>query len=587
MLPTLTYMNRFFSISRIISIIETARTSDRWFLRVLFAITIAALIWFVLAANQLVSVPGVSAGGDFTEGILGTPRFANPVLALTRADQDVSSLVYSGLMKIDPDGNLVPDVAESIEVSEDGTTYTIKLRTDIFFHDTIQLTANDVLFTIGLAQNADLKSPFRGNWNEVVVEVIDAQSLLVSLSEPYAPFIENFTLGILPAHIWRTVPIEQVPFSEFNTTPIGSGPYMVEEAEFSRSGTVEAYHLAAVENHYQTPLIEEITLQFYSTEAAIVSALEDGDIDATSYIPAELMAQVDTEQFTVISTPLPRQFGLFFNQNRSVSLRDAAVREALELVIDRQAIVDQALNGSGIPTPQSTATVATEVESEEVNSPATNSTTEDRFNSARSLLEDADWTQTEVGSWEKEIDDSAVPLTVTIRTANNPTLEATLEAVTAAWQELGVTVLTEQYEQTDLVQSVIRPRDFEVLLFGLDVSRSRDLFPFWHSSQQNDPGLNITQYANLTVDAYLETARVSQNNEERTNAINSALTIIEQERPAIFLFQPANVYVISPSIKTESMTQIGRPADRFSNIADWNTDNSELWSFFYTEVGAP
>jgi ABC-type transport system substrate-binding protein len=130
------------------------------------------------------------------------------------------------------------------------------------------------------------------------------------------------------------------------------------------------------------------------------------------------------------------------------------------------------------------------------------------------------------------------------------------------------------------VQSVIRPRDFSILLFGLDVSRSRDLFPFWHSSQQNDPGLNITQYANLTVDDYLETARVSQDDTERTEATNSALAVIKEERPAIFLFQPTNVYVVDQKIQTTGMERIGRPADRFNNIALWNTSTSDLWPFF-------
>jgi len=578
-------MTRFFSVTNIISVIEHAKTSDRWFLRSLLLVTVAAFVWVLLAANQIVSVPGVSAGGELTEGILGTPRFANPVLALTRADQDVTALVYSGLMKINPDGDLVPDIAESVTVSDDGRTYTIKLRNDVFFHDGVQLTAGDVLFTIDLAQNADLKSPLRGNWDEVIVEVVDDQSLLVSLTEPYAPFIENFTLGILPAHIWRTIPIEQVPFSEGNTTPIGSGPYMVDQAEFSRSGTVEAYKLLAVPDHYQSPLIETITLQFFATELEIIEALQAGEVDATAYIPAEQLGTVDTEQFTVINTPLPRTFGLFFNQNRSVALRDAAVREALEVVLDRQAIIDSALSGNGIPSLPSTATSTTAVESEQVNLPDT-ATAEQRLISAKTLLESANWTQTELGTWEKEIDDSAVPLTITVRTANNPTLEATLEAVVASWKELGVTVLTEQYEQTDLVQSVIRPRDFEVLLFGLDTSRSRDLFPFWHSSQQNDPGLNITQYANLTVDDLLETSRVSQDDKVRNEVIQKALTIITTERPAIFLFQPASVYLISPGIRTAPMNRIGRPSDRFSNITLWNTDTRALWPFFRTEVEA-
>jgi peptide/nickel transport system substrate-binding protein len=576
-------MTRFFSISRIISIIETARTSDRWLLRVLLAITMIAFVWFALAVNQLVSVPGVSAGGSFTEGILGTPRFANPVLAITRADQDVTTLVYSGLMKIAPDGALVPDVAESIVVSDDGITYTITLRSDVQFHDGVQLTANDVLFTIGLAQNADLKSPFRGNWNDVVVEAVDEQTLLISLSEPYAPFIENFTLGILPAHVWRTIPIAQVPFSEYNTTPIGSGPYLVKSAAFSSSGTVDSYSLAAAPDHYQNPLIAAITLKFFGTELALGEALTQGTIDATSYIPPEQLGIIDPEVFATINTPLPRTFGLFFNQNRSVALRDSAVREALELVLDRQVIIDQAISGSGIPSPESVVSSTSAVQSTDVAS-TSNLTDTQRLETARSILEDADWSLTSIGTWEKEIDDSTIDLTVTIRTANNPTLEATLEAVTAAWRELGVTVLTEQYEQTDLIQSVIRPRDFSVLLFGLDVSRSRDLFPFWHSSQQNDPGLNITQYANLTVDDYLETARVSQDEPDRMAAIDSALTIIRAERPAIFLFQPTNAYVVNRSIQTAPMQQMGRPADRFNNIAIWNTSTSDLWPFFQTST---
>ena len=575
-------MKRFFSFSRIISIIEFAKTSDRWLLRALFFITVGTLVWFLLAANQVVSVPGVTAGGTFTEGILGTPRFANPVLALTRADQDISALVYSGLMKIAPDGTLVPDVAESVNVSDDGLTYTVNLRSDVVFHDQAPLTATDVLFTISLVQNADLKSPFRGNWNDVVVEVVDESSLLITLPEPYAPFIENFTLGILPAHIWQSVPIEQVPFSEYNTTPVGSGPYKVQKATFSRSGTVESYELAATENTYNAPLIEQVTFKFYESEGAIVNALAAKDIEATTHIPSELVPSIDQEAYSVVSSALPRTFALFFNQNRSTVLRDAAVREALDIVLDRQLVVDQALNGNGFPSLASTATNETALESEEVNSPV--ETESDRFTIARSVLENADWTQTESGGWEKEIDDSTVPLQLSIRTANNPTLEATLAAVVEAWKELGVDVQTEQYDQTDLVQAVIRPRDFSVLLFGLDVSRSQDLFPFWHSSQQNDPGLNIAQYANLTVDDYLETARTAQVSTERTEATTDALEIIQAERPALFLFQPANVYVIKRSVKTADMIGIGRPSDRFSNIAQWHTSTNELWPFFREET---
>ena len=182
-------MTRFFSISKLIKVIETAKTSDRWLLRVLLLLAVGALVWFIIVLNQVVSVTGISAGGSFTEGIVGTPRFVNPALALTRADQDVAALIYSGLMKINADGTLVPDVADSILLSDDGFTYTITLRDDVFFHDGTPLTAADVVFTIDLVLNNELKSPLRGNWTGVIAEAVSDQIVSITLTEPYTPFI--------------------------------------------------------------------------------------------------------------------------------------------------------------------------------------------------------------------------------------------------------------------------------------------------------------------------------------------------------------------------------------------------------------
>jgi len=573
-------MNRFFSISSIIKVIETAKTSDRWVLRLLLLAIFGTLVWFVLVLNQTVSIPGISAGGDFTEGIIGTPRFVNPVLALTRADQDMTALTYSGLMKIGANGALVPDVASAIDVSEDGMTYTVALREDITFHDGEPLTSDDVLFTINLIQNDELKSPLRGNWSDVVVEAVDEYNLLVTITEPYAPFIENFTIGILPAHIWREIPIEQVPFSEFNTTPVGAGPYRVRNATFSRSGTVEEYQLAAASNYHQA-LIEEINVRFYSNEAELLAAMNDADVDASAYLSATRANLLDTAEWQTTEHPLPRMFGLFFNQNRSTVLRDAAVREALESAIDRTALIDNALGGAGIPSPNAIALTQTAIESGEA---TTQLDSEQRIAEARTILEAADWTQTDQGFWEKEIDDSTVPLEVTVRTANTPDLDAVLQEITATWRTLGVAIETEQYEQTDLVQSVIRPREFSILLFGIDMSRSQDLYPFWHSSQQNDPGLNIAQYTNISVDELLETARTSQDAAERLEAQTAASEIITAERPAILLFQPSGLYVTRNDINTTSVQNVGRDSDRFSSVASWHTDTTSLWPFFRNQA---
>jgi len=576
-------MKRFFSISTIIEVIETAKTSDRWLLRLLLVVVFASLVWFILILNQTVSIPGISAGGSYTEGVVGTPRFVNPVLALTRADQDMTALTYSGLMKISNDGDLIPDLASTVTVSEDGTTYSIALRDDIYFHDGEPFTSDDVLFTINLIQNDELKSPLRGNWSDVVIEAVDEYNLLITISEPYAPFIENFSIGILPAHIWREIPIEQVPFSEYNTTPIGTGPYLVKDATFSRSGTVQEYRLGTANNYHQV-LITEVSVVFYSNEAELLAAMNTGNVDATAYLSAERIELLDTDRWNVTEQPLPRMFGLFFNQNRSTVLRDAAVREALEITIDRVTLIDNALGGAGIPSPNAIALSQTGLESSEATTQLESSA---RIEQAQSVLEAADWTQTEQGFWEKEDDNGTIPLEVTVRTANTPELDAVLQEISSAWRTLGVAVETEQYEQTDLVQSVIRPREFSTLLFGIDMSRSQDLYPFWHSSQQNDPGLNIAQYTNISVDQLLETARTTQDEAERQEAQTAASEIITAERPAILLFQPSGLYVTKIDLNITPVSNIGRDADRFSSIASWHTDVSSLWPIFRNEATNP
>ena len=572
-------MNRLFSLSYFLTIIETARTSDRWLLRILLLVTFAAFIWFILAVNNSVSVTGVSAGGTITEGIVGTPRFVNPVLALTRADQDMTALVYSGLMKLDADGRLVPDLAESISVSPDGTTYTVTLRSDATFHDGTPVTVDDILLTIALAQNDELKSPLRADWSGVIAEAIDGETILITITEPYTPFIENFTLGILPEHIWRDIPIEQIPFSEFNTTPIGSGPFSIANAVFSRSGTVESYELSAA-NGYNQPLVGDIEVLFFSNETALLEAIEQDIIDTTAYLSAQAVQDLDATQWNVMESALPRTFGLFFNQNRSTVLRDSAVREALEIVIDRDELLINSLAGGGIPSSQAIIQSETTLESQEVSRQLAATSTSVRIESARSLLEDADWTQSESGTWEKETEDGTIQLEVVIRTANTDELDAVASYVTNAWTELGVSVQTEQYEQTDLVQSVIRPRDFSVLLFGLDVGRSQDLYPFWHSSQQDDPGLNIAQYANISVDDLLSEARTSQDPAARTKALVEASNIISQERPAIFLFQPTSLYSTKTDVSVVPVMSIASPSDRFSTVTQWHTDSSSLWPLF-------
>lgn len=568
-------------LDRFLNFIESVPGSDRFLLRLAFFLVIATGIWLILAVNQQYSEITPTHGGSITEGILGTPRFVNPALAPTRADQDITALVYSGLMKIDPEGKLVNNAAENIKVSEDGLTYNIIVRQDIKFHDGTPLTARDVVYTIQLIQDPDLKSPLRGNWTDVVVEEVGEYELNIILEEAYAPFIENFTVGIMPAHIWSSVPIDQLPFSQINTEPIGSGPFAVSNVGRDASGLIDHYTLTAFRDNSENPKIDTIKLNFYQNEDQLVTAFLEEQIDTTSYLPQDKIKEIVTSNYQLIEEPLPRTFGIFFNQNRSAVLRDSAVREALTAAINRDTLIENSLHGYGVPITGPTALSPLKLESEDgTNDTSTTTSTQQ----AIEILEDGGWSKNNLNLWEKLINKELVTLSITLRTSNAPLFDSLSRSIVEQWAAVGVEVITEQFEQTGLIQSVIRPRDFEALLYGLDISRSYDLYPFWHSSQQDDPGLNIAQYANVSVDELLETARTEQSESARLEGLQEAGVIITKEHPAIFLFQPTFTYVVDTDVAVAEMKNIGRPADRFSNIAEWHTETDSLWRLFRNDM---
>jgi peptide/nickel transport system substrate-binding protein len=561
----------------LIGAIETKRPSDRLILRILFFTFIGALISTAIIYSGAYSKATPVEGGSLTEGIIGIPRFVNPALAVTRADLDMSALIYNGLMKINPDGNLVPDIAESVTVSDDGKTYNVIIKNNVRFHDDTPLTARDVAFTIGLVQNADLKSPLRGNWSGVTIEEIGEYELNIVLNQAYTPFIENFTLGILPKHIWSTLPIEQVPFSTFNTEPIGSGPFAINKIRMDEAGLISRYELTKFDNNESVKL-DGFNVNFYQNEDDLLTALREGDIESSAQVPTSEVADLAvTNQYQIVSEPLPRVFAVFFNQNRSVVLRDTAVRLALTTAIDRNVLVDSALSGFGVPTkyplPPNHPAVT------EPNQTVTTSTSS-ALEAASSILTRAGWVKNNSGNWEKRIDGEVKILTITLKTANTAAFEQTTDIIARAWRELGVTVEIEQFEQSDLLQAVIRPRDFESLLFGLDMNRAVDLYPFWHSSQREDPGLNISQYANIEVDKLLEKARVATSTEIQNTATWDALQIIARESPAAFLYVPDLVYILQPEIQIPDMKRVSRPQDRFMNVSLWNTNTDTLWPLF-------
>lgn len=551
--------------------------------KMLFWLFIIMLVGSTLAllfnVNKFLVTKVPAVGGSFTEGILGFPRFINPLLALSDADRDMVSLVYSGLLKASAEGDLVPDLALNYSISEDGLVYSFTIKENAVFHDGTPVTAEDIIFTIARAQDPGLKSTKRASWDGVSVEKVGEKEIRFFLKQPYAPFLQNTTLGILPKHIWKDIDLDQFPFSTFNTEPIGSGPYIVKNVKKNASGVPELYELKSFANYtLGKPYIPKITVIFYSGEEELVEGYKKGEVENINSISPEYIKELKEDGAFISRTPLPRIFAVFFNQNQAPVFANKEVREALSVGLDKEKIVENILGGYGTaidgPIPPG-------ILPSRKNAKTTYNTASSSKEIAREILERAGWEYNdEERMYEKETKKEIQRLVFSISTSNAPELKAAAEIIADEWENIGARVDIKIFETGDLNQNVIRPRKYDALLFGEIIGRELDLFAFWHSSQRNDPGLNIALYANITVDKLLEDARIISDKKARAEAYAAFEDEVKQDVPAVFLYSPDFIYVVSPDIKGIELGSVTIAGERFLNINEWHIETNNVWHFF-------
>ena len=309
---------------------------------VLFVSTIAIL----QSINKYFMVPIPLREGSISVGVVGVPRFINPVLANSNADLDLVSLIYSGLMRKNENSEIITDLAEKYETSENGLIYTFTLKDNLYFQDGKPITANDVLFTINKIKDEVIKSPLRVNWDGIDVMKVDEKTIKFTLKQPYASFLENTTLGIIPAHLWDNSPLE---LNDTNINPIGSGPYMVSSVGKQSSGIINYYKLAPFRKFILgEPYIKNINMYFFQNEEDLLKALVDKKIDQVSSI-TPLNAKILKEKgYHIESATLGRIFGLFFNQNQNQLFVNKNIIRAIDQAINKDKIVEEVLLGYGV-----------------------------------------------------------------------------------------------------------------------------------------------------------------------------------------------------------------------------------------------
>ena len=601
-------------------------------------------------------------GGIYIEGIIGQPRFINPIYAqASDVDRDLVELIFSGLMKYNSQGEIIPDLAKNYEILEDGKVYEVYLKENLLWSDGFPLTADDLVFTIKIIQNSDYKSPIRASWLGVEVEKISDLGVSFKLKNPYSAFLENLTLKIIPEHIWKDISPQNFPLAIYNLKPVGSGPFKLKSLKQDQLGRIISLDLIRNQDYFgQAPYLSQISFLFFDNEKDLIQSYQKGEIKGFSLAsPTNLTNLTNSTNFYSLS--LPRYFALFFNPDKSKLLADQNIRQALNYGTNKEEIVEKVLDVKG-------RIVDSPILPEFYGFNPPSKIYQFDLEKAKDILERANFEENEVGlrvkiikkepvfqfktrlslgSQGKEVEElqkclakdpevypegtvsgyfgsktkvavirfqekyrkeilepwgfregtglvakttqaklneicapapeEILPLRFSLVTVDQPILIETANLLKNQWRALGAEIEIKTFDILTLEQEIIKPRDYQSLLFGEVLGAIPDPFPFWHSVQKKDPGLNLAIYENKKADKLLEEARQTLDPKIRAEKLATFQDILIEDAPAVFLYSPDYLYFVSKEIKGIKGGIIADPSKRFSNIEEWYVKTKRVW----------
>lgn len=538
---------------------------------ILFICLIVSAFLMLKNINEKYLVERPTYGGTLKEGVIGSPRFINPVLATSNTDRDLTSVVFSGLMKKGVDGTMENDLAQDLQISENKLTYTFTLRENAVFHDGTPVKADDVVFTINQIQDGKLKSPSQASWQSVVVTKENESTVSFRLPSPYASFLESTSVGILPSHIWKDIDVDDFTFSDLNIFAIGSGSYQITKVERKKNGVIESISLKPFKDYYSDRgYISKIKFVFFKNEDDLVKSLRKNNVDQINAISGEKAEILKEEGESITTVNLSRVFGLFFNSNKQEIFRNKNIVEAIGLAIDKDQIVREVLNGYGQTISSPIPFKLYEGAIEE------SSPLEENIKKANEILDKDGWVKGEGGIRSKD----GKKISFSISTGDASELQQAAQIIKTNLEKVGISVEVKVFEIGSLNQSIIRPREYESLFFGQIIGSDSDLFAFWHSSQRNDPGLNIASYTNSKVDGYLEKLIAIDNQTEKIRLYKEIESEIKSTSPAIFIYSPEFIYVTNKDVKNIIINKITFPSERLSHINEWYIRTEKVWEIF-------
>lgn len=551
----------------------------RW--QILIAVIALVAVGLVLLSQSQVGEtitqiiePAAQQGGVYVEGLIGEPIRFNPLLDdYNQVDQDVTRLVFSRLIRFDSWGNPQPELAESFGVSVIGDIYNVQMRENALWHDGTPVTTADVLFTISLMRDGEMPVPadVRALWNSVQVTAFDALNLQFKLAEPYAPFMDYLSFGILPKHILQDKSPQELINDPFNLLPVGSGPYQVTDLR-SENGKITAVVLEAFPDYYMgEPLIEQIVLRYFESSADALEAYQAGEILGIGSVdPADLEAVLAEPNLNIFSVRVPEMVMVLFNlgDDSPAFFKDTVFRQAMMTALNRSWMIDQAMEGQAIlansPIMMGSWAYFGDTETYDFNP-----------EEAVKMLRAGGYGLPADGSLIREKD--GVRLSFDMIYTDKPEYKVVAEMIRDYWADVGVGVNIIPIPADAIYRDYLGPRNYQAALVDLALYNSPDPdpYPFWHQAMATS-GQNYSQWNDRRASEYLERARVTPDRLERARMYRNFQIHFSRELPALPLFTKIYNYPIDQQVQGVQLGPLYDPADRFDQVYLWSLETRPI-----------
>lgn len=509
---------------------------------------------------------GSELGGSFVEAVVGPVATLNPLFALDDNSRDLSGLVFEGLIGLDDNQQPVPNLAEGWTVSEnDRRIYTVNLKVGINWADGSPLTADDVLFTYQLLSDPRYEQPDAQFWRGVQVERLTQYQVRFTLRSPSASFPLALRAGILPAHAFADHNPQAVAKDPHSTSrAFGTGPFMVES--FQRDRVVLRRNPTA----RARAQLSQMTFVSYPSAADAANAVLTGRADAVGGLqPNQLAAFQQHSNITVYESRSYLLGALFFNvgPNAAPILQDLAVRRAISQAINRQKLIDEALNGHADPSPSaepaSLWAYAPEIAERYPYNPE----------QAAATLEAAGWKAAGPGQTRVR---AGIPLRISLVVADTYPYDRLGQLIAQQLAPVGIQVDVESTNAAVLIGTYLRGKRFQMLLAVFDNGPDPDQYTLWHSGQKSDFSFGGSLPRQPLIDKDLEDGRFQIDRAARRLAYQNLQSDLADAVPAAFIYEPRYEYAVARRVEGVGLPGAVQSRDRFWTVTQWRIGTNRL-----------